>query len=471
MDEQSLPKHQTLAALPAEWPEDLLDAIQNRLAVKRRKVVVLDDDPTGTQTVHGIHVLTEWSIPSLAAELSSVSPAFYLLTNSRSLPLSDTKRLHHEIGVNLKSAAKMAGVEMEVISRSDSTLRGHFPAETEALALALGLHNPPYLIIPFFLEGGRYTLDNIHYVAEGDRLFPAAQTAYAQDAVFGYHHSDLREWVGEKTGGRISEQQVASISLSILRQGNSSEVARILASLPAGSGCIVNAAGYRDLEVFVLGLLDAEDQGCRFLPRTAASYVRVRAGIHPRALLSRGDLTVQNAHGGLFVVGSYVPKTTVQVQALLDQTSIERYEVRVEKLLDDESQPAEIRTAREIVDAHLAAGRDVVIYTSRDLVKGLGSQANLAIGQRISASLIAIVRGIQHQPRYLVAKGGITSSDIATRGLEVRRALVRGQVLPGVPVWQLGAESRYPGMPYIVFPGNVGEADALAQIQKRLSDR
>jgi uncharacterized protein YgbK (DUF1537 family) len=468
MDEKPLSKSQILSSLPPEWPQDLLPAIQDRLKTVRHKVVVLDDDPTGTQTVHGIPVLTEWPVASLAAELASDSPVFYLLTNSRSLSLSAAQALHMEIGANLNAAAALAGVEMEVVSRSDSTLRGHFPGETAALAQALRLGSPPYLIIPFFLEGGRYSIDDIHYVADGDTLVPAAQTSYAQDAVFGYRHSNLREWLQEKTAGGIPQEKVRSISLATLRQGKVEEVTSLLTSLETGSACIVNAASYRDLEVFVLGLLEAEAQGCLFLPRTAASFVRVRAGIAPRPLLDKKDLTVANSHGGLFVVGSYVPKTSAQVQALLEGTEVEDIEVRVERLLDDRTQAAEIRAAVEKADAHIAAGRDAVIYTSRRLVTGSDAQSNLGIGQRVSASLIEIVRGIEHQPRYLVAKGGITSSDVATKGLGVRRALVLGQVLPGVPAWKLGVESCYPGMPYIVFPGNVGESDALVQIQSRL---
>jgi uncharacterized protein YgbK (DUF1537 family) len=75
-----------------------------------------------------------------------------------------------------------------------------------------------------------------------------------------------------------------------------------------------------------------------------------------------------------------------------------------------------------------------------------------------------VVRALTIRPRYLVAKGGITSSDIATQGLGVRRALVLGQILPGVPVWQLGPETRHPALVYIVFPGNVGGPQALAEI-------
>nr|GEX57316.1 ketose-bisphosphate aldolase, class-II [Tanacetum cinerariifolium] len=64
------------------------------------------------------------------------------------------------------------------------------------------------------------------------------------------------------------------------------------------------------------------------------------------------------------------------------------------------------------------------------------------------------------------SQGGITSSDIATKALEAKRAKIVGQALAGVPLWQLGPESRHPGVPYIVFPGNVGDSNALAKVVK-----
>ncbi len=81
----------------------------------------------------------------------------------------------------------------------------------------------------------------------------------------------------------------------------------------------------------------------------------------------------------------------------------------------------------------------------------------------IAEALSAIVQGLTVRPRFFVAKGGSTASDIATEGLGVRRAMVLGQILPGVPVWELGPETRFPGMAYVVFPGNVGEADGVAR--------
>ena len=103
----------------------------------------------------------------------------------------------------------------------------------------------------------------------------------------------------------------------------------------------------------------------------------------------------------------------------------------------------------------------MVLATSRELVTSGDAAASLDIGNRVSAALVEIVRRLEVRPRYLIAKGGITSSDLATKGLGVKRALVRGQLLPGVPVWELGPETRFPGLPYIVFPGNVGGPSAL----------
>lgn len=459
---------ETLARLPAAWSTPLLPEIQERVAAGRRTLVVLDDDPTGTQTVHDVPVLTEWSPSSLQAELERGGPVFFVLTNSRSLPLAEAQALNTEIGRNLTAAARLAGRDIAVVSRSDSTLRGHYPGEVEALAAALGQRFDATLIIPFFLEGGRYTVGNIHYVAEGDTLTPAAQTPFARDAVFGYRSSNLRHWVEEKTGGRVRADDVAAITIQQIRVGGPRVVGQALMDLEHGDVCIVNAVSMRDMEVFVSGLLDAEESGKRYLYRTAASFVQARAGIGPRPLLRAQELGLPAAGGALFVVGSYVPKTTAQVNRLLAETGIARVEVDAASLLEEPGASRAVAGAAEAVSAALARGQDVVLYTSRGLITGRDDAENLAIGQRVSDSLVEIVRSLGVRPRYLVAKGGITSSDIATKALGIRRADVLGQALPGVPVWKAGPESLYPGLAYVVFPGNVGGDDALVQIVRSL---
>jgi uncharacterized protein YgbK (DUF1537 family) len=451
-----------LASLPPEWPEDPTPLIRSALKASHEKVVVLDDDPTGTQTVHGIPVLTEWSVDALKDELQNSLPAFYLLTNTRSVTLEDARATNSEIGRNLSEAARQARRKFVVVSRSDSTLRGHFPGEVEALAEQLGGRFDAWLIVPFFLEGGRYTLDNVHYVAEGDWLTPAGETEFARDKAFGYHSSDLRAWVEEKTGGRVRHENVAAISLTDLREGGPVHVAAKLAELSGGVMCVVNAASMRDLEVLTLALLSAEGRGKRFLYRTAASFVPARSGIEPRPLLTPDDFEHRGPTGGLVVVGSYVPRTTEQVSRLIALPHVKNVEIAVDDLLHDSTRSSAIALVARQADDYMGAGDDVVLYTSRHLVSSDDPAESLQIGGRISSALVAIVRAIRVRPRYFLAKGGITSSDMATKGLDVKRAMVLGQLIPGVPVWKTGPESRYPGLTYLVFPGNVGDPNALA---------
>ncbi len=470
MTEPILNLQDTLAALPPEWPEPLLFKIKHSLEANNRKLVVLDDDPTGTQTVHSIPVLTEWSQVSLRAALKEDGPAFYILTNSRSLPADEAHALNIDIGQNLQAASNETGIDFAIVSRSDSTLRGHFPLELDALSTSLNQVADVWLIIPFFLEGGRYTVNDVHYVAEGNTLIPAAQTPFAQDKSFGYTQSNLRQWVTEKSAGRFPAQRVDSITIKDLRVGGPSVVKQKLMSLPTGSVCVVNSASYQDQDVFVAGLLEAEAAGQTFMYRTAASFVRARAGVVPRELLTRDEMvsSENRSNGGLVVVGSYVPKTTQQLNALFKADIVAPVEIRVSCLLDETTRSSEITSVIDQLNQHLNAGRDAVVYTSRELIAGRDAVDSLTIGNIVSASLVEVVKRIVVQPRYLIAKGGITSSDVATKALHIRLAMIMGQILPGIPVWQAGPESRYPGMAYVVFPGNVGDDQALLTAVNRL---
>jgi uncharacterized protein YgbK (DUF1537 family) len=412
--------------------------------------------------VHDVPVLTDWNVDMLTAELEQQPPAFYLLTNSRSMPPGEAAALNAAAGRDLREAARRSGRALEVVSRSDSTLRGHFPGEVAALAQALG-DVDAWILLPFFQEGGRYTIGDIHYVAQNDILVPAGQTEFARDPAFGYQASNLREWIVEKSGGAIAAAQVASITLDDIRTGGPDKVAARLLGLPHGAVCVVNAADRRDIEVFVAGLLAAEAQGKRYLHRTAASFVPVRAGIAPRPLLRAAELELSPG-GGLVIAGSFVPTTTRQLAVLRERAGLAMVELDVAALLDDTRRADTIAVAAERAERSIGAGRTVLVATSRDLISGATAADSLLIGRRVSDALCALLAAINTRPRFLVAKGGITSSDLATRGLGVRRAIVRGQILPGVPVWQLGEESTWPGLAYVVFPGNVGGPAALADV-------
>jgi len=448
--------------LPKPWSEDLRPVIAEKVKASGTKLVVLDDDPTGTQTVHDIPVYTSWDSDVLEQALSEKGNIFYILTNSRSLIKEDAEQLAKTIGQNLQAASVKTKQAFTVISRSDSTLRGHYPAEVDALAEGLGLAIDAHIIIPAFFEGGRETINDIHYVHQEGTYTPANETAFAQDAVFAYKNANLKKWVAEKTANAITEKEVLSISLEDLRLGGPDLVSKKLLDTKHRA-IIVNATCYRDLEVFSLGLLESEAQGKRYLYRTAASFVVSRAGIKKRDLLTAKEFNLAGQTGALVVVGSHVPLSSQQLEHLLSHSTIEAIELNAAELLTSDANTIIQKTITRVNEL-LELGKDVVIYTSRELIKRQDDQQNLSIGAKISASLVEVLQGLTVRPKFLIAKGGITSSDLATKGLAVKKAIVQGQVLPGVPVWQLGDEAKFPHLDYIVFPGNVGSEDSLTAI-------
>lgn len=468
---QAQRKDVVLRSLPPEWPQDHVLDIQKLKEGNSKILVVLDDDPTGTQTVHDIEVLTEWTIESLVEQFRKSPKCFFILTNSRSLSSEKASALIKEICRNLDAAAKsIDNIDYTVVLRGDSTLRGHFPEEADAAVSVLG-EMDAWIICPFFLQGGRYTIEDIHYVADSDTLVPAGDTEFAKDAAFGYKSSNLRDWVEEKTNGRIPASSVASISVQLLRKGGPEAVCQHLCSLQKGSICIVNAASERDMTVFALGMIKAELIGKRFLCRTAASFVSALMGIISKPPILPNDIGIaKERNGGLIVVGSYVPKTTKQVEELKLQCGrfIKSIEVSVEKLAVSliEEREEEISRTAELADIYLKAHKDTLIMTSRNLITGRTAAESLDINFKVSSALVEIVKRITTKPRYIIAKGGITSSDLATKALGARCAKIVGQALAGIPLWQLGPESRHPGVPYIVFPGNVGDSTALATVVK-----
>lgn len=443
---------------------DLLPLIRAELAASGRKIIVLDDDPTGTQTVADVPVLTTIDHDLWIDELNHPRPLAYLLTNSRSLTTPAAVALAHEITFALQTALRQVDRPVEIISRSDSTLRGHFPQELYAVAEGMAWREAAFIVVPAFFEGGRYTYYNVHYVTEGDQLIPVAQTEYAQDAYFGYRSSNLVDWILEKhhvAGLALAPAQIESIPLALLRTGDVEQVSARLAQIPTGSFCVVNALHYHDLEVFVAALAQQEQ---RFLARSAASYVRVRAGLEPRALLRGAALLPTDAgRGGLVAAGSYIQKSSRQIEHALRLPNVHGVVLSVPDVLDAATRSKAIAQAAEQVNDWLSRDEVALLYTSREQIRGGSEEQAMYIGEQVASALVEVVAQTAHPPRWLIAKGGITSSDVATKALKVRRAMVQGQLLPGVPVWRTEPESRFPALTYVVFPGNVGSETGIAE--------
>ena len=468
-DAQPVEKSDLFSSLPPEWTRDLMPRIQALLRETKQKVFVLDDDPTGTQTVCDTVVLTKWRADALLREMRSPDTLCYILTNTRSVNAERAAAINREIAQNLRAASEIAERPFAIISRSDSTLRGHFPAETDALAHCLASRPDGLLIIPAFMAGGRYTIQGLHYVEEGDALIPAAATPFAQDPVFAYANSELSKWVEEKTAGEVPAQGVSRLSIDKIRLGGPQAVADALDQLTGGAICVVDAVTERDLEVVALACLRVEAAGKNLLYRTAASFAGIRGGIPIRAPLQADEMKLMPQRAGLVVVGSFVEKSSQQLAVLLGSGKARGVEVKVSELLASAEPATFIKPLVEAVNAILKAGVHAVVYTSRQLVAGSDDAANFQISQRVSECLVEIVRGLRAPPRFIIAKGGITSSDLATEALAISRARVLGQILPGIPAWQPDASSRYADGTYVVFPGNVGDEGALLRAVQMLS--
>ncbi|KAH8695986.1 hypothetical protein BGW36DRAFT_428010 [Talaromyces proteolyticus] len=463
---------ETISQLPPPVPfthsaADIQQLPHDKLPI----LVVLDDDPTGTQTCHGINVLTVWDAATLEAEFHSGNRGFFILTNSRALPTPQARDLIHEICTAVQKAAAKTNISFEFVLRGDSTLRGHFPDEPEVAEQVSGKADA-WILAPFFRQGGRYTINDVHYVLEGGtKLVPAAQTPFAKDATFGYKSSNLVDYVVEKSKGSIPAERVKSISLEDIRVGGANAVVQKLLSFEKGSVVVLNAIVDTDMEIAVQGLLQATTQGKRYLYRTGAAFVSTRLGIEQIPPLSATELELdqsQTSPGGLILAGSYVPKTTEQLECLIDGRGekLKRIVLDVEELLaNSETLEEAISSAVDLAGEYIAKGEDVLVMTSRKLIIGKDDISSLNIGSVVAAALVLFLRLLVPRPRYIIAKGGITSSDAATKSLRMRRAEIRGQAASGVPLWRCTeSTSKFSGIIYVVFPGNVGEKHTLRDL-------
>ena len=440
------------------------------------KIAVLDDDPTGIQTVHGIYVYTDWEAETILRAFEAPENMFFILTNSRSFSAAETEAVHRLIAERIAWAARKTGKDYLVISRGDSTLRGHYPLETETLARTLSKESGTVfdgeILCPFFLEGGRYTIGNIHYVKEGNQLIPAGETEFARDKSFGYENSDLTAYIEEKSGGKVRKEDCVSVSIEELRSSLDSVVQKLLNARDYRR-IVVNAADYADIQLFCAALVRAMKQGRHFIARSAAALPKILGNVSDQPLLTKQELFPKPlACGGLVIIGSHVQKTTDQLTALMNSSKagqIHFLEFQVNAYFSGGLE-SEVQRVLKLAEDFIRKGESAVIYTSRKLLIPPDADKDqiLAASVSISDALTSIVSLLSVKPRFIIAKGGITSSDVGTKGLAVKKALVLGQIKKGIPVWLTGPESKFPDTPYIIFPGNVGEATTLREIVEEL---
>ena len=459
--------------------ESAVDALLTKEIEKNhKKIVVLDDDPTGVQTVHDISVYTNWSEDSIRKGFAEQNKLFYILTNSRGFTAAQTEKAHREIAAAVDAVSRETGKEYMFISRSDSTLRGHYPLETvilkEEYEKNTGKKIDGEILCPFFKEGGRYTIDDVHYVRYGDTLVPAAETEFARDKTFGYTASDLKEYVEEKTGGAYKKETVTSISLTDIRSLAYDKIEAQLMGVDNFNKIIVNAIDYVDIKIFCVALFRAMARGKTFMFRTAAAIVKVMGGVPDQPLLTREQMVVKETeNGGIIVIGSHTEKTTRQMEQLKEIPGIAFVELNAGLVKEEEAFAREVERCLALEEEYIASGTTVCVYTTRTLITADtgDKEDDLRLAVRISDAVQSLVGRLSIVPSFVIAKGGITSSDVGTKALAVQRANVLGQIKPGIPVWQTGDESKFPLTPYVIFPGNVGEDSTLKDAAEILMGR
>ncbi|TXE15193.1 hypothetical protein FUA26_01405 [Seonamhaeicola algicola] len=459
-----------LATLPKPENTNYRSLNQQLFNKLNKACIVIDDDPTGNQTVYNIPLLTNWNETVFIEEFTKGTPVFFVLTNSRSLSAKETKKVYTEIAQNILKASKISKREFVIISRSDSTLRGHFPLEPSTLKINLKLQDAITVFLPVMFEGNRVTVNDTHYILDDDILTPVNNTPFAQDHSFKYSKANLKAYIEEKSEGSIKASSVISFSLEAIRTKSTKELADAITSLPKSCYCIFNSINYSDLDKVTQALLLAQQNGKQIIYRTSSSFVPSYIGQKPKDILTAEDVIVTKTNtGGLTIVGSYVKKSSDQLKEALQLfNATTTFEVDVEKVLSENSNEY-IQAFVNKLNIVLKSGEDCIVFTSRKLITGTDASTTINIAAVISNALVKIVEGLTTQPKYLIAKGGITSHDLATKGLKMRRSKVIGQIQAGIPVWKMNNQTKFPNLPYIVFPGNVGSNKTLKDVITKLN--
>ena len=452
----------------------------------RFKIVVLDDDPTGSQTVHSCPLLLQWDRASLLEGLARPSPLLFVLANTRALAPEAAAARVQGIARALKGAMAeldaAAGPDAPaidhwlIVSRGDSTLRGHFPLEVDGLEAELGPFDATFLV-PAFLQGGRTTVAGVHLL-HGE---PVHTSAFGRDGLFGYGTSFLPDWVAEKTSGRIPAGQVELLGLKEL-EGAGQDLLQRLAGLEGNRCVAVDAERPQQLGALAAAVREltapsaAEPWGRprRFLSQSAASWIEALAQLPPQPLAPAGLAQLRRVDGGraglpgLVLVGSHVPLADAQLELLLAEPGCGGVEIPVAKLARVLEGPVALEMLASLEQAWLeqlqgvlAAGQTPVLFTSRGELACRSAAERRRLGLELAALMARLAAALAPQLGYLISKGGITTHTLLADGLGLARVELQGQLLPGLSLVLTPSDGVVPGLPVLTFPGNLGEPETL----------
>jgi uncharacterized protein YgbK (DUF1537 family) len=422
---------------------------------------VVDDDPTGAQGQADVPLLLAWRAGLVEAALDDEPAALHLLTNSRALDQAAAYALVREA----TEAAGAAEPEPRLVLRGDSTLRAHLLPEYAGVRDALypGT-SPPLLLVPALPAAGRVTRNGRHWLVRGGKRVPLELTEFATDGEFSYESSRLVDWAQERSGGYFPAAGGIEIELDRVRAEDGAEsvaAALLEAALGPGPAVVVpDAETESDLETIAEGLRRAWLEAPAIVVRCAPTFASVLSGA---AATGRVPLpTVER--GLLVVVGSHVPMSSAQLAALETRhpgTSVELDPAALAGPGAGEEIARAVARAHELLDR----GRLAIVATSRRVSpEALGPTA----GVRVARAVAAVVDRLRDASDVLLSKGGTTSAINVRDGLHAERARIIGPVAPGISLWLVDEDAGAARRPVIVFPGNVGDPETLADLVDRL---
>ncbi len=431
---------------------DFSGLLSERIDVDPRRVVVIDDDPTGTQTVSGVDVILEPGRAAYERFFAGSARSIYVLSNSRALDRPHAIRLVRTIARELREAAAAAGRSVAIVLRGDSTLRGHVFAEVDAVGAAPCVT----LLAPALPEAGRTTVDGIQWLAlPGERRIPVADTEFANDPTFGYRSLTIAAWVAEVGCGRST----VVVPLEAIRSVGPAAIRDALLSAPDGTVVVPEAESRQDLVIAAIGLLEAEALGRAVVVRSAGTFAAIRAGLDPHPI---DGVAVAPPGRVLTVCGSHTAATTSQLLRLAEASGAAPREVAADAAAGRrEDRVAAVADLTAVVRSDLLRDGSAIIATPRANVSG---DAFTSVGAPLMQMLVEVVTAVRSDLDGVISKGGITSAEVARRGLGASRARVCGQLAPGVALWDVPSVGRH--VPCAIVPGNVGGPETLVDIAR-----
>ncbi|MDC3168940.1 hypothetical protein OA853_00990 [Prochlorococcus sp. AH-716-E17] len=446
------------------------------------KVIVIDDDPTGSQTVNNCLLLLKWDYSTLIKGFQSKSNLFFILANTRSLSENDAKLRLVEICNALKNVISKESYKEEFIfvSRGDSTLRGHNFLEPKIMNDCLGPFDATFHI-PAFIEGKRITIYGDHFV---DNV-PVSQTIFAKDKIFGYKTSNIKKLLFQKSKSQIKFSDIQNLTISELKVLESKEkniVFNKIRNLKENSHVIVDVENYSQLKKFSLSIKKLSKQK-KFLFRTAASFISSISAVKDNPLepffysLIRRKNREKKFIPGFFVIGSYVEISTIQLKKLLEKSDCIPIELDVFELLiifklknyQDQLVLFKNKLLAQIRSI-LKQENTPVLFTSRKEVSLGNNYEQVNFYNYLAHFISEVVSDLKNEIGYLVSKGGITSNVILSNGFKANYVYLQGQIITGVSLVTFKLENDE-SLPIVTFPGNIGNKDSLVNVWRILENK